>query len=234
MPPKNERRRTSKRIGESARTHWDACAKELNLRFHRGTAHKAPRITGDIDGFRLFVSLTDDRKGDPEAFTHYQVEYRSAGIPIRISKETPLTRTTPLRRIIDVADLQIGDRPFDKLALIDAESVEAASEFLGDRRRQLISELLGMRNLIDVVVTDTYTSFRTKRIESSAGRLTGNLLGLIEFARIMGTGGNADLEFDIFGIPTETLQPTNNVLEPVTLSSYFDSDDEARVQDTAC
>lgn len=231
---KTDRRRKAKRIGESSRIHWDACAKELDLRFYRGTAHKGPRISGDIDGFRIYVTVTDDRKGDQEAFTHYQVEYRSAGIPIRISKETPLTRARPLRRVIDVADLQIGDRPFDKLALIDAESVESASEFLCERRRLLITELLGMKNLIDVVVTDTFTTFRTKKLESSAGKLTGNILGLVEFARIMGTGGNADVEFDIFGVPTETLRPTNNVLPPVTLHSYFDSDSRSRIQDTAC
>ncbi len=229
------RRSKSKRIGESARPHWDACAKELDLRYYRGTAHKAPQITGDIDGFRLFVTLTDCRRGDAEAFTYYQIEYRSAGVPIRITSETALTRTPVLRRMIDVKDLKVGDRQFDKLALIDAESVEAASQFLTDRRRQLIGELLGMRNLIDVIVTDTHTAFRTKKLEDSAGRLTGNILGLIEFARIMGNGGNASVEFDMFGELVETLPETQNTLPPVNLTSFFDADPAtpARVQDTA-
>ena len=174
---------------------WQACAKMLNLAFYAGTSREAPVIAGDIDGFELRVTCTDDRKGAAKPVTLYEVHYPAFASPIRITRETKTTRVGILRRVIDVKDLQIGDevgdRKFDKLALIDAEDVETTAAFLTTRRRQAITELLGTSGLRDVVVSEATMSFQTRKVEGSAGRLTGNILGMVEFARVMADASTA-------------------------------------------
>lgn len=199
-------------IGRSGRTAWQATAAHFELRYHKGTANKAPFIVGNVEGFDVHITCTDDRKPKPPAVTVYQIDYASLGGPIRIGRESTLGRVKILRKLTDIVDLEIGDQSFDKLALIDAADVESAVTFLTYRRRQAITELLCTKGLRNVMVTESTTSFDTRGVEDSPRQLAGNLLGLIEFAKIIGPSI----------APDGALAPSNNLAPVEELRSYFD------------
>ena len=129
-------------IGYFARPTWEATAEQLKLTFEPGTVHDTPVIYGRIDGYYLEVTCTDDRPGAPTPATRYAVEYVSGSGPITIGPDSVLKRSVLGRRIAKINDVQIGDADFDKAASIDAPSVEAAQEFLTERRRRVIGCLL--------------------------------------------------------------------------------------------
>ena len=112
-----------------------------------------------------------------------------------------------LRRVLNTNDVQIDDRDFDKLALIDSETPEIAAAFLTEQRRRVITELLGTRGIRDAVVTEREMGFHTRKVELSIKRLVGNILGMVEFARIMSVDGKLT--------PSGTLEALSE------LKSYF-------------
>lgn len=207
-------------IGHRQRDQWAAAAQQLGLRHYRGTVRIAPLITGTIDGFDLHITCTDDRSDAPKPVTVYNIDYRPIGGPIRIARETTLTKVGVMSRMIEVADLQIGDREFDKLALIEAADIETAKAFLTPNRRRVISEFFGNASLREGVVSEARTTFKTRRVEGSKNRLIGNTLGMVQFARILTSRQS-----------TGQLAPMENLAPETPLRSYFEDPSESDIQD---
>lgn len=172
-------------IGEDQQQAWEIVATELGLTYTAGTVSKPPVIAGTIDGFGIRVTCSDDREGSPPANTYYSVTYPSLGAPIRIGRERAIRRIGILRSIIAVNDVEVGHKPFDKMAIIDTDTVETARAFLTDARREVISTLLDCRHTRNVIVSETTTAFDTKRIEAKPDRLAGNILGCVQLAKLL-------------------------------------------------
>ena len=211
-----------KEIGKRSRASWSAVAKQLGLRYVRGSRRLAPTIAGRIDGFNVEVTCTDDRAGSATPKTLFKVLYDPIGDPIRIGRATVLTKVGVWRQLIQVADLEIGDAAFDRLALIDAADVESARAFLTEQRRKVISDVLESKSLRDVIVSEAATAFHTRRVETSVQRLTGNILGMVELAKILTAEQVVDGQLAL----SENLEPM------VPLASYFESGGTSNIQDS--
>ena len=176
---------TWKPIGDEEQPIWEATAAELGLFYKEGTASKPPIITGTIDGFLVKVECTAEREHHAPPKTMYRVTYPSLGDPIRIGRERTIRKVGILRRLIHVHDIEIGDRAFDRLAIIDADDVEAAATFLTESRREIIATVLRSRKMRNVIVSESSTSFDTDKVEHRADRLAGNILGLAQLAGLL-------------------------------------------------
>ena len=206
-------------IGRDEREVWQATAEQLELRFRPGTVNNPPHIHGEIDGFHVAVTCSFDRRDKGSSRTTYELSYSSLGAPIRIARQSTMARFGIVRRLIDLDDLEIGDSAFDNVAIIDAAEVDVARAFLTSARRNAIAQLLAMSELDGVVVSETTTTFETPRIEGSARRLVGNLLGMAEFAKILSRSDPAG------GPP-----PSDSALPSEPLRSLFDAPNQASQQ----
>lgn len=146
---------------------WGAAASALAGRLRPSTGFGQPRIEAVVDGFHASVYGFTRRTGSSSSvYTRYRVVYRPFGLGLRIHRQGPWQQVA---KFFGSQDIEVGDRAFDDLVVVQGDDPARIATFLDPGRRMAVHRLVA--EYPGVEIGDDGIEWSTQGRERDADRL---------------------------------------------------------------